>query len=197
MLDFNFSPIKTNIEKHPQFSGHVFVMTALKGDSTPPSVRGTRLKSCLTHKHYFLSLWKACPFEVKNPLCLTHFWSQFCIHLSWYTGLTASPYKIVKLLYKYLTSLYFKCEGTIVCPCTISIRLRFKSRQTKNITPFFFWFIYVSGLSACTYACMPEEGSRSQCRWLWATTCLLGIQPRTSVRAAKPSLSLCYTNFTL
>jgi hypothetical protein len=39
------------------------------------------------------------------------------------------------------------------------------------------WFL------CCMYTCMPEEGTRSRYRWLWATTWLLGIEPRTSERA--------------
>jgi len=35
----------------------------------------------------------------------------------------------------------------------------------------------------CMYACRPEEGIRSQYRWLWATMWLLGIELRTSRRA--------------
>ena len=36
----------------------------------------------------------------------------------------------------------------------------------------------------CIYTCMPEEGSRSLYRSSWATMWCLGIEPRTSGRAA-------------
>ena len=36
----------------------------------------------------------------------------------------------------------------------------------------------------CIYICMPEEGTRSSDRWLWATVWLLGLELRTSGRVA-------------
>jgi hypothetical protein len=37
--------------------------------------------------------------------------------------------------------------------------------------------------SACIYACMPEEGTKSHYKWLWTTMWLLGIELSTSGRA--------------
>ena len=37
--------------------------------------------------------------------------------------------------------------------------------------------------SACMYASRPEEGTKSHCRWLWATMWLLRIELKTSGRS--------------
>lgn len=91
------------------------------------------------------------------------------IHRPHRQSLQCSVYKIVELLYKYLTSLYFKGEETIVCPCTVSIRLCFKSRQTpwwrqRTLHHFFFWFIYftwVLYLHVHAYACQKRAADPS------------------------------------
>jgi hypothetical protein len=62
--------------------------------------------------------------------------------------------------------------------------------QLKKITIFtdrfynlclFFFNLWVL---CCIYICLPEESIRSHYRWLWATMWLLGIELRTSGRAA-------------
>jgi len=45
------------------------------------------------------------------------------------------------------------------------------------------YYVYIIQLSACMYACRPEEGTRPHYRWLWATMWLLGIEVRTPGRA--------------
>jgi hypothetical protein len=50
----------------------------------------------------------------------------------------------------------------------------------------FVYLLYTSALFSCT----PEEGIRFHYRWLWATMWLLGVELRTSRRAAS-ALNLC------
>jgi hypothetical protein len=41
-------------------------------------------------------------------------------------------------------------------------------------------YVLFTQRSPCMYACRPEKGTRSHCRWLWAPMWLLGIELRTS-----------------
>jgi len=59
--------------------------------------------------------------------------------------------------------------------------------NTVHILTILFFFLkiyFMYECSICMYTCVPEEGIRSHYRWLWATMWLLGIELRTSVRAA-------------
>lgn len=74
-------------------------------------------------------------FSYKDPpkLFLTSVLYLFELtHRPHLQSLLCNVCKIVKFLFKYLTSLSLKCEESIACPCTVPIRLYLKRQAYKH-----------------------------------------------------------------
>jgi hypothetical protein len=98
-------------------------------------------------------------FHIQLPPALARNWSIPALAVAW-----NSVWRMVS-------------PDTSLVPCWIN------TYEVSRVTSFFFFFFYfMSTLSLSSDT--PEKGIGSHYRWLWATMWLLGIELRTSGRAA-------------
>lgn len=91
--------IKNNFERHHDFQD-TYCLLLLSQRTLNHKFEGRETEELsFTHKHGFISLWKAFPCEVKYLLCFSCVWGQFSVYLTWYTSLTLQcsvcPYNVV------------------------------------------------------------------------------------------------------